>query len=120
MVAEYKPVWLAVDDVKMWLRLQAQDTSDDDLLNRVAAMAEPYVERCRPEWWMEQDAFTRNYAPDPETYHGAVMYAAREYRRRNSPAGVETFGEATSFVSRWDPDIDRALQTGSYARPIVS
>jgi len=48
------------------------------------------------------------------------MYAAREYRRRNSPAGIETFGDQTSFVSRFDPDIDRALQTGSYAGPVIS
>jgi hypothetical protein len=58
--------------------------------------------------------------PDAETYSGAVMYAAREYRRRNSPAGIEVFGEATSFVTRYDPDIDRALQTGAYAPPVVS
>ena len=60
------------------------------------------------------------YAPDAETYRVAVMYAAREYRRRNSPAGIETFGETTSFVSRYDPDIDRGLQTGAYARPVVA
>ena len=60
------------------------------------------------------------YVPDAETYGGAVMYAAREYRRRNSPAGIELFGDITSFVARFDPDIDRALQTGAYARPVVS
>lgn len=234
----YQPRWLRTADVKAWLRLQAQDSSDDDLITAAAAMAEPYVERCRPEWrvvvpvvpdfaavpvlldwspgqvaldlvtWLEDnpgdpepgpgpstytlvleaglpadigradpvavllpadgggedalpvqdiagapipgaliasavdmgwlltmepdaDAFTLttiaasgestvNYYPDAETYQGAVMYAAREYRRRNSPAGIETFGEVTSFVSRFDPDIDRALQTGSYARPVVA
>lgn len=115
----FEPVWLAVADVRSWLRLNAQDTSDDDLLRAVAAMAEPYVQRCRPEWLMT-DATGTKYVPDAETYQGAVMYAAREYRRRNSPAGVEMFGDVTSFVSRFDPDIDRALQTGIYARPVVS
>lgn len=239
MAAAFAPEWLAVSDVKAWLRLQQQDSSDDDLLNSVAAMAEPYVTRCRPEWWTNPAApvpdlkdvpvsaqttqhpgepvgllgdwvaanpfirplpgvwqtftwvpasgetgsdflnqnflidiggggavtvpvelentglsvgnvvatWVRNYSvvrlqlvvtpaphyvwdgvavpgnryvPDAETYQGAVMYAAREYRRRNSPAGVEMFGDVTSFVSRFDPDIDRALMTGSYARPVVS
>lgn len=115
------PVWLSPADVKAWLRLGSADTTDDLLVQSAAAMSEPYVERCRPEWLLPDAAEpeTLSYQPDAETYQGAVMYAAREYRRRNSPAGIESFGEVTSFVSRWDPDIDRALQTGSYARPIV-
>lgn len=48
------------------------------------------------------------------------MYAAREYRRRNSPAGLEMFGETTSFVSRYDTDIERFLHTGAYAPPIIA
>jgi len=118
----FQPVWLAPSDIKAWLRLQAQDAADDDLITAVAAMTEPYAQRCRPEWLLPSadDPAQLSYQPDAETYRGAVMYAAREYRRRNSPAGIETFGEATSFVSRFDPDIDRALMTGSYARPVVS
>jgi hypothetical protein len=122
-VAPYSPTWLQTDDVKRWLRLNAVDSTDDDLVTAAAAMAEPYVERCRPEWAgidaTDPDNPVHVYLPDAETYQGAVMYAAREYRRRNSPAGIETFGDATSFVSRFDPDIERALQTGSYARPVV-
>lgn len=113
----FAPVWLLPADVKRWLRLDGTDTTDDDLLQAVCAQTEPYVQRCRPEFnHPESD----EYAPDAEAYQGAVMYAARQYRRRNSPAGIESFGETTSFVSRWDPDIDRALQTGSYARPVVT
>lgn len=118
----FQPVWLAPSDVKGWLRLNQQDTTDDALIQAVSAMTEPYVQRCRPEWLLPSgsDPAQLTYQPDAETYQGAVMYAAREYRRRNSPAGIETFGETTSFVSRYDPDIDRALQTGSYARPVVA
>lgn len=112
----FEPSWLRPDDVKRWLRLNDQDTSDDDLINAVSAMAEPYVIRCRPEWITSLGT----YVPDAETYQGAVMYAAREYRRRNSPAGIELMGEVSSFVARFDPDIDRALQTGAYARPVIS
>lgn len=120
----YAPVWLSVTDVKDWLRINGQDTEDDDLITRACAMAEPYVQRCRPEWWADEDGGDgpgATYEPDAETYQGAVMYAAREYRRRNSPAGIEAFGEAgTSFVARFDPDIDRALQTGPYAPPVTA
>ena len=116
--APFMPTWLRLADVKAWLRLNAQDTTDDDLLNSVAAMAEPYVQRCRPEFVV--DGTPPTYEPDAEAYQGAVMYAAREYRRRNSPAGIELFGEQASFVTRYDADIERALQTGAYAPPIVS
>ena len=48
------------------------------------------------------------------------MYAAREVRRRNSPAGVQSFGDAgVTFVSKFDSDIERALHQGSWAIPGV-
>jgi hypothetical protein len=119
---QYTPAWLAQEDVRAWLRLNDQDDGDGDLITRVCAMTEPYVQRCRPEWFqLVEPSGAVEYMPDAETYQGAVMHAAREYRRRNSPAGVEAFGDAgTSFVSRYDPDIEKALQTGAYARPVIA
>lgn len=118
---DFTLAWLAPASVKRWLRLHDQDDSDDDLIFAACAMAEPYVQRCRPEWLTTDEAGTTTYVPDAETYQGAVMYAAREYRRRNSPAGIEAFGDAgTSFVARYDPDIERALQTGAYAPPTIA
>lgn len=118
----FEPKWLSPTDVKSWLRINNEDSSDDALIVAVCAQTEPYAERCRPEWRVpDPDDETKTvYAPDSETYQGARMYAAREYRRRNSPAGIEVFGDVTSFVTRYDPDIDRALQTGAYARPVIA
>jgi hypothetical protein len=83
----------------------------------VCCQAETYAAHQRPEF---TDPDTGAYTPDAETYQGAVMFAARELRRRNSPAGVETYGDGgVSFVSRWDPDIDRALRAGAWQRPGV-
>jgi hypothetical protein len=59
------------------------------------------------------------YEPDAEVYQAAVMLAARLVRRRNSPGGVETFGESVTYVSRYDPEIGRALRTGLWALPGV-
>ena len=118
----FAPVWLDPADVRAWLRDNAQPpASSDTEVGRVCAMTEAHVERCRPEWGStEGDPPVSTYAPDAETYQGAVMYAARELRRRNSPAGVETFGDVgVSFVAKYDPDIDRALRTGAYLRPGV-
>jgi hypothetical protein len=49
-----------------------------------------------------------------------VMYAAREYRRRNSPGGIESITDAgATYVSKYDSDIERALRTGTWAEPAV-
>lgn len=122
MAASFEPAWLRVEDVKAWLRIDSQDVTDDDLLTDVCAAVEPYVERCRPEFIVPpiEPGPGPTYSPDAEAYRGAVMYAAREYRRRNSPAGLEMFGETTSFVSRYDTDIERFLHTGAYAPPIIA
>lgn len=51
---------------------------------------------------------------------GAVMLAARVVRRRNSPAGVESFTElGPTYVSRYDPDLDRLLGLGGWRRLVV-
>lgn len=55
----------------------------------------------------------------PAVVQGAVMLAARITRRRNSPAGVESFGElGATYVSRYDPDVEKLLGLGPY-RPLV-
>jgi hypothetical protein len=130
-MAAYEPTWLAVADVKEYLRLPAADSGDDDLVTRCAAAAEPQVERARRDGWIYHDPDTPNppdpppptwpaeYVPDAETYQAAVMLAGRLFRRRNSPGGVETFGESVTYVSRYDPEIARALRTGLWALPGV-
>lgn len=52
--------------------------------------------------------------------HGATMLAARVYRRRNSPAGIESLGEmGPTYVSRYDPDLDMMLGFGRWQTPKV-
>ena len=116
------PVWLDVDDVKAYLRIT--DTSDDDLIARAAAAVEVTVQRCRPDRW---DEFTDVpeprpdpvYDAGPEVYQAAVALAARLYRRRNSPGGIETLADNALYVARFDPEIERALHIGSWAMPGV-
>lgn len=51
---------------------------------------------------------------------GANMLAGRIYRRRNSPNGVESFGDlGPVYVQRRDPDIAMLLNIGSYAFPAI-
>jgi hypothetical protein len=51
---------------------------------------------------------------------GANMLAMRLYRRRNSPGGVESFGDlGPVYVNRRDPDIAMLLHIGSHAYPQI-
>lgn len=56
----------------------------------------------------------------PGVHLGAVMLAARLYRRRNSPAGVESFTDmGASYVARYDSDLDRQLRINGWLPPRV-
>lgn len=119
---DFTPAWLAPADVLHWLARNGVLSPEDEAeVNRVCAMVELYVERCRPEHFdPAPDGTDPTYVPDAETYQGAVMYAAREIRRRNSPAGIENFADGgAAFVAKFDADIERALRTGTWARPGV-
>jgi len=118
---EFVPTWLDPADVKAQLRITGPDTADDDLIGRCCAAVEPQVQRARPDLWPAPDPLTAGpaYTPDAEVYQAAVMLATRLVRRRNSPGGVETFGESVAYVSRYDPDIGRALRSGLWAVPGV-
>jgi hypothetical protein len=51
---------------------------------------------------------------------GAVMLAARLYRRRNSTQGVENFSEmGATYVARYDSDLDRQLLINQWTPPRV-
>lgn len=51
---------------------------------------------------------------------GATMLAARLHRRKNSPAGVESFGELGAvYVMRNDPDVAMLLDLGPWQPPVI-
>ena len=57
---------------------------------------------------------------DAPAVTGAVMLAARLYRRRNSPDGVTAMNElGPVYVQRNDPDVAMLLELGTYTRPAV-
>jgi hypothetical protein len=90
------------------LRLPASAADDDQLIAAVDAVnawvaALPWVTRL----------------PDPDVWpadvsYGATMLAARYWRRRNSPAGVDAATDAVVYVPRRDSDLDMFLRTGPH------
>jgi hypothetical protein len=129
----FTPSWLAPASVKDWLKVNAtpDDLRDEDLIVRCCAAVEPLVERARSDQRVYHDPDDPNppdppppgwpvvYTPDAQVYQAAVMQAGMIVRRRNSPGGLEAYGEGVIYVSRLDPDIARALHSGQSQRPDV-
>ncbi len=96
-------------------RLRITDETDDDELTELVAAVNSQVRA----WPVSQAAVGLETWPEHIAL-GARMLVCRLYRRRNSPAGVEAFGEAGAvYVMRQDPDIAMLLKLGSWRKPAV-
>lgn len=88
-------------DVAGWLKLV---DPDDAILTPVVAATNAWVA-----------ALPAVDGLDPETpwpadvHQGAVMLAARWYRRRNTPAGVESYADNVVYLPRRDADVSTLL-----------
>lgn len=101
--------------VKAWLKIDAADTTDDAILQDICdavmvwVLALPYVARIDPalDW-------------PPDVRQGAVQLAARWYRRRLSPSGIDAITDAGAvYVARSDPEISQLLHLDRWAYPRV-
>jgi hypothetical protein len=104
---------ITADDVTLWLGLKPG--SVDTQLNVVVATVNTYVAAL--------PVIANAPADDPwpaDVTLGATMLAARYWRRRNSPSGVEAITEAgAQYVARHDPDMSRLLRLDGFTRPAV-
>lgn len=103
---------VTVEAVKAWLRVR--DEVDDDLLREVVAATNVWVNGL--------PVVTSAPAATPwpaDVKLGATMLAARLYRRRNTPSGVESFTDQVVYLPRRDADVDMLLHIGFHATPVV-
>lgn len=103
--------------VAAYLRLPSP-SADDDLLAAVCAAVNGWVGRLP---WVQAEAAA---ATPPGTWpataeQGAVMLAARLFRRRNTPSGVEAMSDAVVYMPRRDSDVDQLLRVGAYQMPSI-
>lgn len=99
--------------VKVKLHIDPADVRDDTELDGVIDAVNALVRR----WPVSEAAVGATEWP-PHITEGAVMLAVRLFRRRNSPAGVEAFGQqGAAYVMRTDPDVAMLLRLGSYLSP---
>lgn len=103
-------------EVKLFLGEQAIGQAEieiDRVCEAVTALIASYAD-------YEVPTYGNDLGWPPNIRLGAKMLAARLYRRRNSPAGVESLGElGPVYVSRNDPDLAQLLCIGRYERPKV-
>lgn len=93
------------DTARTALRIKHGDDAGLDIAAR-AVVAQ--VNRWHGDDWTE----------DVKT--GAVLLTSRLWRRRQSPAGVEAFGDLGAvYVSRTDPDVAQLLGLGRWQPPAV-
>jgi hypothetical protein len=95
--------------------LQITDTDDDTELTDIVDAVNNQIRT----WAVAQAAVDQPEWP-PRIVRGATMLAGRLFRRKGSPAGVESFGSlGGAYVMRTDPDIAMLLQLGSWTHPQV-
>lgn len=114
-----------LDLVKVQLKID--DNDDDARLEPIVAAVNVVVRRLPVAQGITGE--TGDPAADPpipanawpaDVRQGATLLAARLWKRKNSPAGVEAFGaDGAVYVRRNDPDIAMLLQLGDYAKPLV-
>ena len=102
--------------------LAITDSDDDEELGDIVAAVNAVVRR----WPVSNAAVDTSETADPDRpwpadiARGATMLAARLFRRKGSPAGVEAFGSlGGAYVMRTDPDIAMLLQLGTWSGPQV-
>ena len=108
-------------EIKSDLDIAADDTRDDERLNRMLAAAVAFVERVRPRFNYAADEASTLPVPTPDLVLGTIRLAGRWHTRRRSPDGLIQMAElGASRVPSGDPDIDRMLRIGRHARPVVA
>lgn len=121
------PVWCPEALVVAWLKMSVITPSDAELISQCAAAVEPQVEAARPDQFVDEPTdpgdpaspTVRVYRPDAEVLTAAIMLAAKVFRRRNSPGGMETSFDQVLYVARFDPEIEKALRHGTARHPAV-
>lgn len=95
-------------------------TWDDERLQMVLDAAVSWVRDVRPQF--NYDGSSTSTLPEPTQNHmlGILRLAGRWHNRRSSPNGIVDMGEmGGSRITSYDPDIDRLLRIGRWAKAVI-
>lgn len=104
---------ISTDDVASWSGITVIGSQEQTILPLIVDAVNVYVESL-PH--IDRDEAGQWAAT---THLGAILLAARLYRRKNSPGGIEAVGDSMSYIARYDSDISRLLNTDSFRKPVV-
>lgn len=104
---------IGIDDVASWSGITVIGSQEQIVLPLIVEAVNTYVDSL-PH--IDRDE-TGQWAAT--TRLGAIMLAARLYRRKNSPGGIESVGDSMSYIARYDSDISRLLNIDSFRKPVI-
>lgn len=108
-------------DLKEDLKIEADDTRDDDRLTVCLDAAIAFVVRVRPTYNYDADPTSDLDDPTEDLFLGTVRLAGRWHTRRRSPDGLIQMAElGASRVPSFDPDIERLLSIGRFAKWVIA
>jgi len=111
----------ALDDLKVDLKIDVDDTRDDVRLQQVLAAAIAFVKRVRPDVNFESDPLCEGPVPDDSLILGTIRLAGRWHVRRRSPDGLIDAGDmGTSRIPGVDADIARMLGIDRFRGPVFA
>lgn len=104
---------ITTDDVAAWAGITVIGSQEQTILPLIVNAVNVYVDSL-PHIDRED---TGVWAAT--THLGAILLAARLYRRKNSPGGIESVGDSMSYIARYDSDISRLLNIDTFRKPVV-
>lgn len=110
--------------VKAQLDIREDDTRSDARLDGIVEAVNSLVRTWRVSTAAVDDDTVDDVVDEPawpqRIVYGATLLAARYFRRKNSPAGVEAMGQQGAvYVMRTDPDVAQLLGLGTHSPPTV-
>jgi hypothetical protein len=110
-----------LEDLKEDLKIEETDIRDDERLTVVLNAAVAFVERMRPTFNYEDVPTSDLEDPTDDLFLGTIRLAGRWHTRRRSPDGLIQMAElGASRVPSFDPDIERLLGIGRFAKSVIA
>lgn len=110
-----------LEDLKEDLKIEEADTRDDERLQVVLDASIAFVERVCSSFNYDADPLSDLPDPSGDLFLGTIRLAGRWHIRRRSPDGLIQMAElGASRVPSFDPDIERLLGIGRFAKPVIA
>lgn len=116
-MATWPPI---LDDLKLDLKIEMSDVRDDASLAMQLDAAVSFVQKVRPQFNYGADPLSDLPEPTADLVLGTVRLAGRWYTRKRSPDALVAMGELGSArVPSFDPDIEKMLRIGRFAKAVL-